>query len=143
MRTGSHPYSQGPLRRFAARFGLCALLLQALFPALLASALHTAPAQAWDTVVLCTSDGLKTVSLAALEAEQQGEKEPPAQNAPHAPYCPACPGYFQVNAAITPAILLAAKPSFGEIDRILPSDDRGPDGRRFVPQSARAPPLLA
>ena len=141
MRTGSHPYSQGPLRRFAARFGLCALLLQALFPALLASALHAA--QAWDTVVLCTSDGLKTVSLAALEAEQQGEKEPPAQNAPHAPYCPACPGYFQVNAAITPAILLAAKPSFGEIDRILPSDDRGPDGRRFVPQSARAPPLLA
>ena len=143
MRTASHPYSQGPLRRFAARFGLCALLLQALFPALLASALHAAPAQAWDTVVLCTSDGLKTVSLAALEAEQQGEKEPPAQNAPHAPYCPACPGYFQVNAAITPAILLAAKPSFGEIDRILPSDDRGPDGRRFVPQSARAPPLLA
>lgn len=143
MRTGSHPSSQGPLRRLAARLGLCALLLQALFPALLSSALHAAPAQAWDTVVLCTSDGLKTVSLAALDAEQQGEQERPAQNAPHAPYCPACPGYFQVNAAITPAILLAAKPTFGEIDRILPSDDRGPDGRRFVPQSARAPPVFA
>lgn len=143
MSTRSRRSSQGPLRRFAARLGLAALLLQTLFPALLSIVLPSAQAQHWDSVVLCMSDGLKTVTLASLEAYQPREKDAPAQNVPHAPYCPACPGYFQSHAAITPAVLLTAKPSFGEIDRILPSDDRGPDGRRFVPQSARAPPLLA
>jgi hypothetical protein len=140
MTSRSHP-SQTRMRLFAARLGLCALLLQALFPSLLTGFLSTKTANIWDSVVLCTADGAKTVSLASLDGET--DRNAPAQKAPHAPYCPACPGYFQAHAAITPAILIAAKPSFGEIDRLLPSDDRGPDGRRFVPQSARAPPFLA
>lgn len=131
-----HRTLPNPGRRFAARLALFALLLQTFFPAVF-SGFTSSPAHAWDQVVLCTSDGLKTVPLADL-----GEQLPD-QKAPHAPYCPACPGYFQANAAIPPAGIAAAKPSFAAFDRILPADDRGPDGRRFVPQSARAPPTFA
>lgn len=143
MTTGKRRSSQGPLRRFAARLGLAALLLQALFPSLIAGGLAAPATGLWDTVVLCTADGPKTVSLAALDGEGQSERDAPAQNAPHAPYCPACPGYFQASAAITPAMLIAAKLVFNEIGRLPPADERAPDSRRFVPQSARAPPSFA
>lgn len=137
------PLWQNRLRLFAARLGLCALLLQALFPSLIAAGQANAAADMWDRVVLCTADGPKTVSLAELGSTEQDGRQPPGQNAPHAPYCPACPGYFQANAAITPAILIAAKPVFNEIGRLLPDEEPALDGRRFVPQSARAPPFFA
>lgn len=144
--TAKRAYRRQGWRRFAAKLGLAGLLLQAIFPILLAG---LTPARAggalWDQVVLCTADGLKTVSLADLAGGEQPQtpQNAPEKAPPHAPFCPACPGYFQAHAAITPTILLAAAPSRRAIADVRPADQRGPAERRFTPQSARAPPSFA
>lgn len=126
-------------RRFAARFGLAGLLLQALFPLLALGLAPSAPALAWDQVVLCTADGPKSVSLSELTGDLPADSEP----APHLPYCPACPGYLQACVAITPPVVLAAAPSRVETLSVAFIDEREPDARRHSPQSARAPPSFA
>lgn len=138
--TAKAAYRLSGWRRFAARFGLAGLLLQAIFPLLLLGVAPAAATSPWDQIVLCTSDGPKTVSLADLP----GSDLPPAsEKTSHLPYCPACPGYFQAYAAITPPTVLAAAPSRVEILSVAYRDERGPDGRRHSPQSARAPPVFA
>ncbi|MFN4282778.1 MAG: DUF2946 family protein [Alphaproteobacteria bacterium] len=126
-------------RRFAARFGLAGLLLQGLLPLLAFGLAPSAPALAWDQVVLCTADGPKSVSLSELA----GDLPPASEQAPHLPYCPACPGYAQAHAAITPPAVLAAAPGRVEILSVAFIDEREPDARRHSPQSARAPPSFA
>lgn len=137
--TSKAAYRLSGWRRFAARFGLAGLLLQAVFPLLLLGVAPSVAASPWDQIVLCTSDGPKTVSLAELP----GSDLPPPEKTSHLPYCPACPGYFQAYAAITPPAVLAAAPSRVEILAVAYRDERGPDGRRHSPQSARAPPAFA
>jgi hypothetical protein len=134
-------YQISAWRRFAARLGLSGLLLQALFPLIVLGLTPSTPALAWDQVVLCTVDGPKTVSLGALLGDDQ---PPTSEKAPHhLPYCPACPGFVQAYTAITPPVVLAAAPSRVETLHVSPADERGPDGRRHHPQSARAPPFFA
>ncbi len=138
--TAKAAYRLSGWRRIAARFGLAGLLLQAIFPLLLLGVAPAAASSPWDQIVLCTSDGPKTVSLADLPGS---DLPPTPDQTSHLPYCPACPGYFQAYAAITPPAVLAAGPRRVEILHFAPAEQRGPEQRRHSPQSARAPPAFA
>ncbi|HEY4135199.1 MAG TPA: DUF2946 family protein [Alphaproteobacteria bacterium] len=127
-------------RRFAARLGLCGLLLQSLFPAVFSTLLLGSPAMA-DAIVLCTADGPKTVSLADIGAAPLSET--PAKSVPHAPYCPACPGYFQANAALAPTVIALAAPGWIEVALAYALPESAAPALRFAPQSPRAPPSFA
>jgi hypothetical protein len=131
---------QGSWRRFAARLGLCGLLLQSLFPAVFSTLLIGSPALA-NAVVLCTAEGFKTVSLADIGGSPLTET--PAKSVPHAPYCPACPGYFQANAAITPLVIAIAPHGWIERAISFAAPDSAASPLHFTPQSPRAPPSFA
>jgi hypothetical protein len=98
-----------PRRRMMAWLGLLALLFHSLLPLAHHSLQQRDTVRAgFDSIVICTAYGMRTILLGA-DGQPVSDEQAPA-NDKAARYCPICLGAQQAGTAILPASILLALP---------------------------------
>jgi|GEM_PF-763240 len=133
-----------PRHRMMAWVGLLALLFHSLLPLAHHSLQQRDTVRAgFDSIVICTAYGMRTILLGAdgqpVSDEQAPAKDPTGKNGA-ARYCPICLGAQQAGAGILPALILLVMPTLLTAVVYDHWSDAPPAPTTYRQAQARAPP---